>query len=170
MNKPDYLHAGSLAAVVFEHGTAIRDLANGDADEGEPCDPAEARGAGRWLRFIANGDHTDAERRGPTGLGGVEPWLPLIKSMSVRSVQLEQWFTECVLWGHEALQNAVEIDLNRRGGIPVLKGTRFTVGQTLAELADSAGVPEVANQFDLDEDTIRQLLYGLALLADKPRP
>jgi uncharacterized protein (DUF433 family) len=96
-------------------------------------------------------------------------WRTLIKSASVRSFRLEQWFSECVQWGDKALQNAVEIDPKRRGGIPVLKGTRFTVGQTLAELADSAGVPEVANRFDLNEETIRELLYGLALLAERPR-
>jgi uncharacterized protein (DUF433 family) len=96
-------------------------------------------------------------------------WRTLIKSASVRSFRLDQWFSECVQWGDAALQNAVEIDPKRRGGIPVLKGTRFTVGQTLAELADSAGVPEVASRFDLDEETIRELLYGLALLAERPR-
>jgi uncharacterized protein (DUF433 family) len=143
MNKPEYLHAESLAtAVLAGHGTATRDLTDGDID-------AEL--------------HEQTE--GHTG-----PWLPFVKSVSVRRVELEQWFSECVFWAHEALRNSVEIDPNRRGGIPVLKGTRFTVGQTLAELADSAGVPEVASQFDLDEDVIRELLYGLALLADKSRP
>ena len=97
-----------------------------------------------------------------------EPWQMVIKSAGARSVRLEQWFSECVLWGHEALQNTVDIDPDRRGGIPVLKGTRFTVGQTLAELAESAGVPEVADRFDLDEDTIRELLFGLALLVERP--
>jgi|SRR5271166_2970459 len=96
-------------------------------------------------------------------------WRMLIKSASVRSFRLEQWFSECVQWGDKALQNSVEIDPKRRGGIPVLKGTRFTVGQALAELADSTGVPEVANRFDLNEETIRELLYGLALLAERPR-
>jgi uncharacterized protein (DUF433 family) len=75
---------------------------------------------------------------------------------------------KCVIWSHEALQKAVEIDPRRRGGIPVLKGTRFTVGQTLAELAESAGVSEIAERCDLDEMTIRELLCGLALLAERP--
>lgn len=95
-------------------------------------------------------------------------WRTVIKSANVQALRLEQWFAECAVWGHEALQNAVEVDPRRRGGIPVLKGTRFTVGQTLAELAESAGVPEVAERCDLDEATIRELLYGLALLVEKP--
>jgi len=97
-------------------------------------------------------------------------WRIVIKSASARNVRLESWFTECAKWADEALQKSVEIDPKRRGGVPVLKGTRFTVGQTLAELADSTGVPEVAERFDLDEETIRGLLYGLSLLAEKPRP
>jgi uncharacterized protein (DUF433 family) len=175
MNKPDYLHAGSLAAAVLEHRTAGRELAHGDhdtdPDESELPHPAEARIAMRWLPYIAKGEpHTDAELRDPAEDAAAGTWPALIKSVSIRSVQLEQWFAECSLWAHEALQNSVEFDPNRRGGVPVLKGTRFTVAQTLAELADSAGVPEVASEFDLDEETIRRLLYGLALLAEKPPP
>src|SRR6267142_1376962 len=104
MNKPDYLHAENLAtAVLAGHGTAARDLANnGRATDAELDDQAEGEGGGSCL------------------------WLPFIKSVSARSVQLQQWYAECVLWGHEALQNSVEIDPNRRGGVPVLKGTRFT--------------------------------------------
>jgi uncharacterized protein (DUF433 family) len=111
-------------------------------------------------------DYTESEQEPHWAEPG---WRTLIKSASVRNFRLEQWFSECVLWADKALQNAVEIDPKRRGGIPVLKGTRFTVGQTLAELADSAGVPEVATRFNLNEQTIRELLYGLALLAERPR-
>jgi uncharacterized protein (DUF433 family) len=68
-------------------------------------------------------------------------------------------------WNQQSLQNSVETDSARRGGIPVLKGTRFTVGQTLAELAESSGVAEIAERCDLNETTIRELLYGLASLA-----
>jgi uncharacterized protein (DUF433 family) len=145
MMKPEYFHTGSLAvAVLASNNTLVRETPNGDVHaEVEHYEPAEH----------ASGD-----------------WLTFVKSVSIRNVRLEQWFAECALWGHEALQNSVEIDPNRRGGVPVLKGTRFTVAQTLAELADSSGVPEIANEFDLDEETIRQLLYGLALLAEKPRP
>ena len=50
-------------------------------------------------------------------------WQVLIKTASVRSMRLEQWFSECVQWGDEALQNAVEIDPKRRGGIPQPSGS-----------------------------------------------
>jgi uncharacterized protein (DUF433 family) len=141
MNKPDYLHTTPFAVAVL---------------------------AGNAAALPDGKTQTGAKRRSLAVEGGSAPWLPIIKSAGVRSVRLEQWFSECVLWGHEALQKSVEIDPKRRGGFPVLKGTRFTVGQTLAELADSAGVPEVANRFDLNEETIRELLYGLALLVERP--
>lgn len=154
MNKPDYFdldinfsvdgpeHAGNLAGAVAttRNATMVSGLTTAYAMSGQEPHWAEPGS-----------------------------WRTLIKAASVRSFRLEQWFSECVLWGDKALQNAVEIDPKRRGGIPVLKGTRFTVGQTLAELADSSGVPEIANRFDLKEETVRELLYGLALLAERPR-
>jgi uncharacterized protein (DUF433 family) len=153
MNKPEYLHAESLVtAVLAGHTAGVPDLT--------PGDPHEPEGSGD----ILTGEMV-ARRRGE-----ISDWLPFLKSVGARSAELQEWYSECVLWGNEALQNSVEIDPNRRGGVPVLKGTRFTVGQTLAELADSAGVPEVAKRFDLDEEVVREFLYGLALLADKPRP
>jgi uncharacterized protein (DUF433 family) len=145
MNKPDYFHAYPLGA--SEHGEALAVVAAADT-------------------VRAGLTTVDAEFEEPSRRAG---WRTLMKSASVRSFRLQQWSAECLQWGDTALQNAVEIDPKRRGGIPVLKGTRFTVAQTLAELADSTGVPEVANRFDLDEDTIRELLYGLALLAERPR-
>ena len=144
MRKPDYLHDGSFAvAVLGRSGPERRDI-------------------------IANGGHSiDTPERDLVHNNSSE-WETVIKSANVRSIRLEEWFAECIAWGHKALENAVEVDPKRRGGIPVLKGTRFTVGQTLAELAESAGVPEVAERFDLDEETIRELLAGLALLVERP--
>ena len=72
MNKPEYLHSGSL------------DI------------------------------HTEPELSDPADDRGSRPWLTVIKSAGVRNARIEQWFSECVLWGHEALQNSVEIDPKRR--------------------------------------------------------
>ena len=161
MNKPDYLHFNvNLFGNTPEHagnfGRAVTTTSNLETVGASGYTPID--------RALATGYTLTPEPH------WVQPgWWALIKMASVRSVRQEQWFSECVQWGDKALQNAVEIDPKRRGGIPVLKGTRFTVGQTLAELADSTGVPEVANRFDLDQETIRELLYGLALLAERPR-
>jgi uncharacterized protein (DUF433 family) len=141
MQKPEYLHDGDFAiAVIARNG-------------GERRHP----GPGEAISHLQDPIHETPPY-----------WRTVIKSASMQAVRLESWFAECALWGHEVLQNAVEIDPKRRGGIPVLRGTRFTVGQTLAELADSSGVTEVAGRFDLDEEPIRELLAGLALLVERP--
>jgi len=144
MQKPEYLHDRDFAVALLGGKGERRHTVNGD-------DPHEN---------IAEYDliHPSHPR----------DWRTVIKSANIQAVRLEEWFAECALWGHQALQNAVEVDPSRRGGIPVLKGTRFTVGQTLAELADSTGVPEVAERFELDEQTIRELLLSLALLVERP--
>jgi uncharacterized protein (DUF433 family) len=148
MQKPDYLPDEQFAiAVLGRSGPERRGIV---VSSGHTVDPDE------------HDPERDLAHHAPS------EWQTVIKSASERSVRLEEWFAECISWGHKALENAVDVDSKRRGGIPVLKGTRFTVGQTLAELSESAGVPEVAERFDLDEATIRELLAGLALLAERP--
>jgi uncharacterized protein (DUF433 family) len=79
-----------------------------------------------------------------------------------------EWYIECTLAGIETLSESVEVDPQRRSGLPVLWGTGFTVSQALAELAESAGVVEVAGNFDLDQGTIRNMLNGLSLMFQRP--
>lgn len=142
MQKPEYLHDRDFAvAVLGGNGAERRHAANGDPHA-----------------YVVEYDLIHPSR----------DWQTVIKSANIQAVRLDEWFSECVLWGHLALRDVVEVDPNRRGGIPVLKGTRFTVGQTLAELADSAGVQEVGERFDLNEETIRELLLGLALVFERP--
>jgi uncharacterized protein (DUF433 family) len=94
-------------------------------------------------------------------------WTTLIKSGSTQTLHAA-WFADSIFYAQRALGESVEIDSRRRGGVPVLKGTRFTVAQTLAELAESGGVNEVANRCMLDRELIRRLLYGLAAAVDRP--
>lgn len=79
-----------------------------------------------------------------------------------------EWHVECALTGARLLRDCLDVDPHRRGGVPVLKGTGFTLAQTLVELSDSSGVDEVADNFDLDSETIRKALHGLSLLLEKP--
>lgn len=79
-----------------------------------------------------------------------------------------EWYIQCNLYGLEMLERVVEIDPHRRGGVPVLRGTRFTVAQVLAELSETACIDEIAENFDLDAGMIRALLDGLSLLLQRP--
>ncbi len=97
-----------------------------------------------------------------------QAWTGLIKSASSQKLDAAAWFIECLMYAQIALQHAVDVDAKRRGGMPVLKGTRFTVAQALAELAESDGVREVAERCTLREEDIRALLFGLSSLVERP--
>jgi uncharacterized protein (DUF433 family) len=80
----------------------------------------------------------------------------------------EEWYVQCVYYGVVSLHQCVEVDPHRRGGVPVLKGTRVTVAEALGELAESCGIGEVADNFDLDSENLKCLLNGLSLLVNRP--
>ncbi len=92
-------------------------------------------------------------------------WASLIKPLSTRALE---WYFECNFLGYETLREVAEINPRRRGGVPVLKGTRFTISQALAELADSSGVNEVAQNFDIDANALKEMLEGLSLVLMQP--
>lgn len=66
------------------------------------------------------------------------------------------------------LQTSIEIDPQKRGGIPVIIGTRFTISQLLAEIAEGQAIDEIAEDFDLDKDTIHEILHMLSICLDRP--
>lgn len=43
----------------------------------------------------------------------------------------------------------IEIDPDRAGGKPVIKGTRYTVAQLLAEIAEGDSIDDIALDMDL---------------------
>jgi uncharacterized protein (DUF433 family) len=85
-------------------------------------------------------------------------------------VHADEWFVQCAFYGSEQLKSCVDVDPEIRGGVPVLKGSRFTVSETLAELAESSAVEDIAENFDLNKSSIRDLLNGLSLLLNQPFP
>jgi uncharacterized protein (DUF433 family) len=80
----------------------------------------------------------------------------------------EEWYAQCVYNGIYSLKSCVEVDPSRRGGFPVLRGTRVTVAEALGEIADSAAITEVAENFDLDPEDLRCLLNGISLCLNRP--
>ena len=85
-----------------------------------------------------------------------------------RMTNLLEWYIECEVNGLRILEETVDVDPDIRGGLPVLKGTGFTVAQTLAELAEGSGVDELAARFNLAADNIREMLNGLSLILQRP--
>lgn len=64
----------------------------------------------------------------------------------------------------------VTIDVEVRGGIPVLQGTRFPVSHVIADLADGMNPAEISHEYDLPLDGIVKMLETLAQVLDNPIP
>ena len=82
----------------------------------------------------------------------------------------EDWLAERARWAATALRECVEADPNKRSGHPVLKGTRFTIAQLFAELADGRNIAEIADDLELDLEMIKKLLQGFSIHLDRPMP
>ncbi len=80
----------------------------------------------------------------------------------------EEWIAERTKQALLQLRTCTEVNARKRGGVPVLKGTRFTLSQLLAEIAEGRSVAEIAEDFELDLAMIKQFLEGLALYLDLP--
>ncbi len=50
----------------------------------------------------------------------------------------------------------------------MIKGTRVTLAQVLAELAEGAPVSEIAAELDVDTTMLQKALEGLSLHLDRP--
>ena len=59
-------------------------------------------------------------------------------------------------------------DQNRMGGVPCIKGTRFTFSQLLAELADGSSLTEICDDFDLDYKACTDALNAVATAFNRP--
>ena len=85
-----------------------------------------------------------------------------------REVEVDEWLSMRVNYAIFVLQDCVEIDRRKRGGTPVLKGTRFTLSQVLAEIADDRRLTEIADSFDLELRFLEGFLRGLSICLDRP--
>ena len=84
-----------------------------------------------------------------------------------RELADEEWVFQRVRYATLILRECVEVDPDKRDGIPVLRGTRFTLAQMLAQLAEGRSLPEIAKAFRLDENLMRQVLESLAICLDR---
>jgi uncharacterized protein (DUF433 family) len=82
--------------------------------------------------------------------------------------QEDEWLAERLRHATLTLREVVAIDPDVRGGIPVLLGTRFTLAQLLAELAEDRSVGQIAAAFRLDKKQIEKVLESFANYLDRP--
>ena len=86
----------------------------------------------------------------------------------IPSAQPDQWLVERTRHAARELSDCVEINPDKLGGVPVLKGTRISVAQVLAEIGEGQSVEAVADDFDLDVELVKRLVTGLAVCLDRP--
>jgi uncharacterized protein (DUF433 family) len=61
------------------------------------------------------------------------------------------------------MENPIQIDPQVRGGEPCLKNTRFPIARIYAELADNESLSEIAEEYALNYDHLKELLQFTAL-------
>jgi uncharacterized protein (DUF433 family) len=80
----------------------------------------------------------------------------------------EQWFVEKLIRGLYLVHTSVDVDKDIRSGVPVIKDTRFPVARLLAELANGLTINAIADDYDLNVDTLASLLDGMASCLNRP--
>lgn len=90
-----------------------------------------------------------------------------VPGSAVFSSRPEQWLAERTEYAARELHECVEFDPGKRCGVPVLKGTRMSVAQLLAELGEGRSTVEVADDFELDAALVKRFVCGLAVCLDR---
>jgi uncharacterized protein (DUF433 family) len=85
-----------------------------------------------------------------------------------RDFEIEEWLSLRINYAIMALREYVEVDPGKCAGVPVFRGTRFTLSQLLAELADNRSLSEIAENFDLNMRLLKEFLRGLSICLDRP--
>jgi len=93
---------------------------------------------------------------------------PAVELVSTHVSPTEEWFFQCQAYGMSELSSVVDVDPERCAGVPVLAGTRFTVSQVFAELADGRSINDLADNFDIDFMVFESLLNGMSLIFNRP--
>jgi uncharacterized protein (DUF433 family) len=68
----------------------------------------------------------------------------------------------------QMMHESVEIDPTKRGGVPVIRGTRFPVSRFLADLAEHGAVKEIADDYDISVIPMKEFLVSLSIQLDRP--
>jgi uncharacterized protein (DUF433 family) len=66
------------------------------------------------------------------------------------------------------LRDCLESNPQKLGGVISFRGTRFSVSQFLAELADSDAIQEIADEFEVEQTFLQTFLHALAVCFDRP--
>lgn len=91
-----------------------------------------------------------------------------IHSTALSGLQPEQWLIERIRHASRELSDCVKVNPQKLSGVPVLKGSRISVAQILAEIGEGRTAAEVAADLELDASLVQRLVQGLAVCLDGP--
>lgn len=97
-----------------------------------------------------------------------EGWDLTLDIGTLPKQRLRDWLQRRLLEASRSLADNVEINSNKFGGTPVVRDTRFKIAQLLATLAEGEDVRELADDMDLDEHRLRDILRNLSTMLDQP--
>lgn len=80
----------------------------------------------------------------------------------------EAWVAERARFAILLLRECVELNPRKHGGVPVLRGTRFPISHVFAELSDGLSIGQLAADFELDRDMLKNLLMAISIHLDQP--
>jgi len=97
-------------------------------------------------------------------------WRDVVAPQSRKPLDLrhETWIAERLRIAATMLRDSIDIDPEKRGSVPVIKGTRVPVATVLAELAEDANVSSIADDLGLDSAVLQGMLHGMAIHLDRP--
>jgi uncharacterized protein (DUF433 family) len=79
-------------------------------------------------------------------------------------------FSERLYKAIAKLDESVESKPRVLAGTLVLRGTRFSVAQLFGELAEGESIDTIADDFELDRDSLSALLHAMAVCFDSRTP
>ncbi len=94
-------------------------------------------------------------------------WPEILQAQEQLFIPYHERTVEQVRRALVAARECIEASPRKLGGIPVLRGTRFSVAQLFAELAEADNVEDIAEEFDLDASQISTLLHALSKYLDR---
>jgi uncharacterized protein (DUF433 family) len=90
--------------------------------------------------------------------------------VNVFVLEQEHWLEDQSRRAMAVLGEYVEASPHKLGGVPLFRGTRFSISQFLTELADSDAVDQVADNFEVNKDFLRNFLHAFAVYLNRPVP
>jgi uncharacterized protein (DUF433 family) len=111
---------------------------------------------------------TKEEYSFPKDFQTIQTWFKNYTVPKAASISRDEWIVVRLHYAAMILRDSVEIDPEIRGGVPVLKGTRITVSQILAEVAEDSKLSEIADDFNLDFNNLVKLFEGMSIHLDRP--